>query len=50
MAALDDVLQRIGADAAYRAAVAQDPTICLREFALDPDDMAVVAAAARDEG
>ena len=50
MAALEDVLHRIHTDDAYRAAVARDPTICLREFALDPDAMAVVTEAARGDG
>jgi hypothetical protein len=51
VAALEDVLDRIRTDDAYRAAVARDPTVCLREFALGPDEMAVVEeAAARGDG
>lgn len=51
MGALDDVLDRLRADPAYRAAVAADPSLCLREYALGPDDMALVEeAVARDVG
>ena len=46
MAALDDALARLHTDPAFRAAVAVDPSVALREHPLGPDDLPVLAEAA----